>query len=261
MSNDEIWPVPPTYPFLAENEVHVWKVELDKLANKSASFQLLLIDTEIERAGRFFFEKHRQYWIGAHAILRIILGHYLNVEPTSLRFTTNDYGKPSIIHPPAGKRLRFNLSHSGDLALYAFAYDKEVGVDVEQRRSDIEYEDLAAHYFSSYECATLRSLPLEVQEEAFFSCWSRKEAYIKARGKGLSLALDQFDVSLSPQEPARLLGCREEPEAVEHWSLRAIFPAAGYAGALVAEGFDWQLRCWQWQDELLQKVLILPEKH
>lgn len=261
MSNDEIWSAPSTYPRLGENEVHVWKVALEQQASKSTFFRRLLIDTELERVGRFFFEKDRQYWIAAHAILRLLLGHYLDADPVSLRFTTNTYGKPSLIQPSQSQHLHFNLSHSGNLALYALAYNREVGVDVEQRRSDIDYENLAAHYFSSHECATLRSLPLEIQEEAFFLCWSRKEAYIKARGKGLSLALDQFDVTLAPHEPARLLSCRGEPQAVERWSLRALTPQSGYAGALVAEGLDWQVSHWQWQDKLLPREPIPPETH
>ncbi len=118
-------------------------------------------------------------------------------------------------------------------------------------RANIEHTELATHYFSAQECASLRALPLEQQEEAFFLCWSRKEAYIKARGMGLSLGLDQFDVSLTPGEPARLLGSREEPRIAECWSLRALWPGSGYAGAVVAERTDWQLRCWQWREALV----------
>jgi 4'-phosphopantetheinyl transferase len=216
-------------------------------ASAIAHLQHILVPEELERASRFYFEKDRRNWIAAHALLRSILGQYLECDPRSLRFTTNSYGKPSLVSLAAGKQLHFNLSHSGDLALFAFAYEGEVGVDVEQMRAGIDYKELATRFFSAHERTALEALAADLQHEAFYLCWSRKEAYIKARGKGVSLPLDQFDVSLVPGEPARLLGSREEPGAVERWSLYALSPGSGYAGALAVEGSGWQLRCWQWQ--------------
>lgn len=246
MGNDEqIWPTAPGHLFLAENEVHVWKVALDVPASDLEHFQALLSGEEAQRAARFYFARDRHHWSVARASLRRLLGRYLNVAPQDFCFTNNAYGKPSITYPTEGQRLHFNLSHSGDLALYAFAYDREVGVDVERIRANMDYKELATRYFSASECAALGALPENLQQEAFFLCWSRKEAYIKARGLGLSLPLDQFDVSLIPGEPARLLGSREEPRATERWSLQALWPATGYAGAVVAERSGWQLCCWQ----------------
>jgi 4'-phosphopantetheinyl transferase len=248
---DQLWPDALERISLAENEVHVWKTSLDLPLRSVEHLRTLLIDEEASRAARFYFERDRKRWIVAHAVLRRLLGSYLAVSPQTPRFTTGEYGKPALSFPQEGRRLRFNLSHSGDLALYAFAYEREVGVDVEQMRANVECAELATHYFSPRECASLRALPAEQQEEAFFLCWSRKEAYIKARGMGLSLGLDQFDVSLIPGEPARLLGSREEPCIAERWSLQALWPGAGYAGAVVAERTDWQLRCWQWREALV----------
>jgi 4'-phosphopantetheinyl transferase len=247
MNHEQPWCASPEDWQLAENEVHVWRASLEVPASSVEHLQRLLVDGEIERARRFYFEKDRRHWIVAHAVLRTLLGRYLRVEPRTLVFATNEYGKPSIASPLAERRLHFNLSHSGDLALYAFAYDKELGIDVERMRVGIDYMDLATRYFSVYERTALRALPADRQEEAFFLCWSRKEAYIKARGKGVSLPLDQFDVSLAPDEPAILLGSREEPQATERWSLHALFPGERYAGALVTEGSGWQICCWQWQ--------------
>lgn len=246
-SADQPWRIPPADVRLVENEIHVWRVLLEIPTSEVECLQEILVDEEIERARKFYFEKDRRHWIIAHAVLRVLLGRYLNIHPRSLRFLTNDYGKPSIAHPLAGTRLHFNLSHSGDLALYAFAYDRHIGVDVEYMRPGIEYRELATHHFSSCECAALSTLPADAQEQAFFLCWSRKEAYIKARGKGLSLPLDQFDVSLAPDQPAALLDSREEPHATECWSLHALAPGTQYAGALVVEGFGWKLCCWQWR--------------
>ncbi len=244
---DQQWMLPPVDLRLMEDEVHVWRVLLERPISEVECLQQVLVPEEIERARRFYFEKDRRHWTVAHAALRMLLGQYLNINPHSLRFITNAYGKPSIAHPPAGMRLHFNLSHSSDLVLCAFAYDRHIGVDVEYMRPGIEYEELATHHFSAHECAALRTLPVDVQEQAFFLCWSRKEAYIKARGKGLSLPLDQFDVSLAPDQPAALLDSREEPYATERWSLHALTPGTQYAGALVVEGFGWRLSCWQWQ--------------
>lgn len=250
---EQSWNIPPTDLKLAENEVHVWRVSLEVPGHEIESLKKILVPEEIERANKFYFEKDRRHWTVAHAALRSMLGQYLNVNPRDILFTTNDYGKPSIVYPPAGTHLYFNLSHSGGLALYAFAYGRQVGVDVEYMRAGIEYNELATHSFSAQECAALYALPADVQEEAFFLCWSRKEAYIKARGKGLSLPLDQFDVSLAPDKPAALLASREEPHATEHWSLHALAPGNRYAGALVVEYFNWKLFCWQWDTKYLAK--------
>ena len=242
------WQRPPSPFSLGEQEVHVWRASLDLSPSSIEHLQSVLVDEEVERVRRLHFEKDRRHWIVARATLRLLLGQYLQVEPQKLRFTSNAYGKPALLVPETGLRLHFNISHSGHLALYAFAYDREVGIDIERIRAGIEYEELATSFFSASECAALHALPVERREEAFFLCWSRKEAYIKARGKGLSLPLDQFDVSLSPDEPAQLLASREDPRAVEQWSLHTLTPGEHYAGALVVEGFDWSLSCWQWED-------------
>ena len=170
MRHDDYWCVAPHPLLLAEHEVHVWRAPLEMPASDREHLQQVLVDEELERARRFHFEKDRRHWIVAHAILRSLLGQYLGSDPRSLRFTSNSYGKPLVAPPLAGKRLHFNLSHSGDLALYAFAYESEVGVDVEQMRAGIDYKELASRYFSVRECAALDALPAALQEEAFFRC-------------------------------------------------------------------------------------------
>ena len=244
----QLWNSAPEHSPLAIHEVHVWRAPLEVPLNVVNFLNCVLSPGECDQARRFYFEKDRQHWIVAHGVLRLLLGRYLEVEASELQFVINAYGKPFLAQPPHEARLHFNLSHSGELALYAFAYDREVGIDVEQMRVTLDYEEVASHYFSAYECTVLRALPISLREEAFFSCWTRKEAYIKARGKGLSLPLDQFDVSLTPWEPAALLTDRKDPPAPAHWSLCTLAPAVGYAGALAVEGSGWQLTCWQWQE-------------
>src|SRR5258708_850386 len=246
-NSDHPWNIPSDNLTLTENEVHVWRASLEAPLNTLYYLQHVHSPEEVERARQFYFEKDRRYWTVAHGVLRMLLAHYLDIDPREIRFVTDNYGKPSIVYPSLGTRLYFNLSHSDGLAVYAFTYDRHVGVDVEHMRANINCEELAKYHFSPYECAVLQRLPAVVREEAFFLCWSRKEAYIKARGKGLSIPLDQFDVSLTPGEPAALIASREDPQATTCWSLHALAPGTGYAGALVVEGTSCRLSCWQWQ--------------
>jgi 4'-phosphopantetheinyl transferase len=123
-----------------------------------------------------------------------------------------------------------------------------VGIDLERIRLDLAVAEIAERFFSRREVAMLRALSTDVQQQAFFRCWTRKEAYIKARGEGLSLPLDQFDVSLAPGEPAAVLGTQPDPSEASRWSLQELTPAPGYAAALAVKGHSWRLTCWQWPD-------------
>lgn len=233
-------------PTLAGDEVHVWCVFLDRATPHITSLQQILSADECERAERFYFPKDREHFISARGLLRAILGGYLEVDPGRLRFCYSPYGKPALDRAWGGDTLRFNVSHSDRLALYAVTCNRELGVDVERIRPDFAGEEIAERFFSPNERAALRRLHPDVRCDAFFNCWTRKEAYIKARGEGLSLPLDQFDVSLTPGEPAALLNTRGDPADTSRWSLREIAPAPGYAAALCVEGSGWQLKCWHW---------------
>lgn len=245
----DLWAAPPQQITLLENEVHAWKAPLVASEDEYRAFQQVLPPTEQERARRFYFEKDRRRWIIAHGILRLLLARYLHTAPQEPQFITNEYGKPTLAPPLAKSGLQFNLSHSAKMALYAFTYRRQIGIDLEYMRRDIEWDLLARSHFSASEYATLQTLPTQLQTEAFFLCWSRKESYIKAKGKGLSIPLAQFDVSLAPGAPAKLLGSREEEGATEHWSMHALVPATDYAGALTVEGTGWSLRCWEWNSQ------------
>lgn len=171
------------------------------------------------------------------------------MEPGRLNFCYGSHGKPALAEGSGEDALRFNVSHSHGLALFALTRDREVGVDLEYVRSDLELEEIAARFFSPQEAATLRSLPAEMRTEAFFAGWTRKEAYIKARGEGLSLALDGFSVSLVPGEPAMLLNTRGDPSEAARWTLRELKSGPGYAAALAAKGHGWRLVCRHWPEE------------
>jgi 4'-phosphopantetheinyl transferase len=237
------WRFTPASPALAPNRVDVWYIHLEDAAQPVSTLAALLDADERERAARFHFDVHRRYFIVAHGMLRLILAHYLHCPPDTIRCQTNAAGKPALA---AGGELRFNLSHSGDLALVAVAAGREVGVDVEFMRPLEDIKRLVARTFSPCEAAAWGHLPESQQREGFFNCWTRKEAFIKALGQGLLYPLDQFDVSLEPGEPARLLRVGGNPQEAKRWSLRALEAGAHYAAALAVEGGDWSFTSWQW---------------
>ena len=241
---------PGAVPALGPADVHVWKTALDVAPPAVARLSRSLSQDERGRAERFHFERDRVRFTVARGALRALLGRYLGVAPAALRFDYGAHGKPALAAPvagPSGWDLRFNVSHSAGVALYAVARGREVGVDVEGHRADFATAEIAERFFSPAERRALAALPPERRCEAFFACWARKEAYIKARGLGLSLALDGFDVSLVPGEPAALLATRDDPLERDRWSLRALDPGPGLAGAVVGERRDWTLACWEWE--------------
>jgi 4'-phosphopantetheinyl transferase len=245
-----LWSCPPATIVLGSDEVHVWRASLDEPASQIDSFLHTLAADERARAERFYFQRDRERFITAHGVLRAILGLYLNRAPECLAFRYGSHGKPALAWEHAGDTLRFNMSHSNGVSLYAITRGREIGVDLELIRCDLEVEQIAERFFSHLETVTLRALPTNVQKYAFFLGWTRKEAYIKARGQGLSLPLDQFDVSLIPGEPAALLSTQPDSAEALRWSLKELSLASGYAAALAVEGRGWSLSCWQWPGPL-----------
>jgi 4'-phosphopantetheinyl transferase len=233
---------------LPDDEVHVWRVRLTCQALRVEELTRFLAEDERDRAKRFHFDRDRNRFIIAHSALRIILGKYLNSDPARIRFNYSAYGKPELAEEFQASGIEFNLSHSHDLALIAVTRHRQIGIDLELIRPGFANEKIAEHFFSPQEVHSLRALERDKQDEAFFNCWTRKEAYIKARGEGLSIPLDEFDVSLAPGEPAALLKIRGSPEEVDRWTLCELTPARGFAGAMVVEGHHWRVKCWELPD-------------
>jgi 4'-phosphopantetheinyl transferase len=226
-------------PPLNADEVHLWCANLDDHAPES--FRSLLAEDEISRADRFHFTKDRNHYIVARGLLRKLLASYLKVGAEELRFAYAEKGKPFLTENQHGL-INFNLAHSHELAVYAFSAERELGVDLEFIRKDFGGEKIAERFFSPREIDVLRTVPVDLKNEAFFNCWTRKEAYIKARGEGLSMPLDQFDVSLAPGEAAALLRNHKEPGETVRWSMQSVEMPDGYVAALVAEGHNWRLK-------------------
>jgi 4'-phosphopantetheinyl transferase len=247
MPNVRNWRLPSFQWSIAGDEVHVWRASLSVLdADQFAALQQTLTEDEAERASHFLFQGDRERFVVARGILRTLLGRYLGRDPRTLRFAYGAHGKPFLGDAPDQPSLTFNLSHAGEVALFAVACRRELGVDIEYVRDDINCEQISEAFFSPHEQATLRALPRAQQVQAFFDAWTRKEAYIKARGKGLTLALNDFDVSLVPGQSALLLNTRDDPKQAERWTLQQLWPYPGYAATLAAEGSGWQLVCLQW---------------
>lgn len=224
---------------LAPGRVDLWWVRLSVLQGAMARWWATLSPDERERAGRYRFERDRAQFVAARGALRALLTGYVGEPAGQIALAAGAYGKPCA---PAWPRLRFNLSHAGDRAVYAVALDREVGVDIEELRPELAGRAIAAQFFSAHELRELDRLPSAAWAEGFFTCWTRKEAYIKARGLGLSLDLAQFDVSLAPGEAAALLATRDNPAEAGRWSLHALDAGPGYIAALAAEGSISELR-------------------
>jgi 4'-phosphopantetheinyl transferase len=231
---------------LQSDEVHVWRVSLEVDAAEVKSLAPVLSDDERARAARFRFHKDRDNFTVARGMLRVLLGRYLDQEPSRLEFSYGPHGRPTLRHHNVVNEFCFNVSHSRGLALYGFTRNRQIGIDVEWIRSEMASEQIAERFFAPQEVATLRALASDIQLEAFFNCWTRKEAFIKAGGEGLSLPLDRFAVSLTPGNPAKILSIEGNAETAALWSLTEIRPGTGYVAALAVKGRGWRLKCWQW---------------
>lgn len=241
----DYWPFPPKSLSFSKNYVHVWSIRLDHPVEIILKLRQLLSSDEQQRADRFYFEKDRNRFTVARATLRTLLGKALEKDPKEIVFNYEKKGKPFL----ESSSLRFNLSHSQDLALCAITYEKNLGVDIEYMRLMKDAEQIASRFFSPRESALFCSLPKEAQQLAFFRCWTRKEAYIKAIGDGLSYGLDNFDVTFTPDKEVKLLKVLSEPEEVRRWLLKELVPASDFIGAVMVEGSDWELCCWQYKIE------------
>jgi 4'-phosphopantetheinyl transferase len=212
---------------LPESAVHVWAASLDVGAARRRALARYLSRGEVDRALRLRSDVERTRFVVARGILRELVARYLSVEPCCVRFRYGAYGKPSLAEGP----LAINLSRTEDRALFAFARGREIGVDIERVRPDFPCERVAAAFFSAAEVPALRAFPCEERPEAFFRCWTRKEAYLKARGDGLTVDLASFDVSLD--ECPVLLRVPDEPG---RFALYDLDGPPGHAVALAADG-------------------------
>ncbi|UCF04464.1 MAG: 4'-phosphopantetheinyl transferase superfamily protein [bacterium] len=238
------WDKPPEELTLPADEVHIWRVSLDVASDSLSVLKGTLSGDELRRAGRFFFERDRLHFIAARGVLRSIIGFYLDTDPKVVRFAVAPDGKPQLDERFDIHDVRFNLSHSRGLALYAFTLGREIGVDLERIRKDFDWQPIADRFFTPGEKEKLESMSEAKGYKAFFSCWTLKEAYMKARGKGLALPPNRFEVTVEPTEPPALVTDLDDPEAASRWILHRIDPHRCYAAGLAVERNTYRFRYW-----------------
>ena len=224
--------------------VHIWAAHLEVAPEALTQFEATLAPGERERASRFVFALHRNRFIAGRGMLRRLLAGYGGTQPDSLEFTYGPQGKPALSGSAAG--LQFNVAHSGDLVLVAVTRSGVVGVDVEEVRTLADCEELVARFFSADECSKFRGLPAEEKPAAFFNLWTRKEAWLKATGEGITHLLNQVEVSFLPSEPARLIRLPIKHRNTNSWSLYELAPKPGFAAALAIASDAPTIHCWRY---------------
>lgn len=240
------WISPPRELHLSPDTIDVWRASLGVSAEEEAALGRFLSEDERERARQIQVVEKRREFIVARGILRDILGRYLRQDPSTLKIGRGSKGKPFLLRGEATPDLRFNLSHSRELSLYAVSLAHNVGIDVEQVRSEWAGDDVARRFFSEKEIQSLSRLPVERRLAGFFRCWTSKEAFVKARGDGLGYPLDTFEVEVTPDAPAALISARGHPDEPSRWILQALDVGVGHASVCAVEGVPSEWRLWVW---------------
>ncbi|HXI23056.1 MAG TPA: 4'-phosphopantetheinyl transferase superfamily protein [Pyrinomonadaceae bacterium] len=242
----ELWHPAPEHPVIDHEAVHVWRADLNQEWELVRRLWTGLAPYEQKKANRFYLKSDRIHFIVARGALRDILSHYLDISPRNIEFSYGPFGKPDLLDRSAGNHLRFNVSHSNGIAVYAIARNREIGVDLELIREEAASLDIADRFFSPLEVLALREIPRELQSVAFFNCWTHKEAYVKARGEGIPYGLGRFTVSLAPGEPVAFRSSEERPEDMGNWLLMELPVVQGYASALVVRRPVSGVNFWRW---------------
>jgi 4'-phosphopantetheinyl transferase len=242
MPNPTEWFAAPKILTLTPGDLHVWRAWCEGDADLLEHCLTTLSADEVERADRFRIETACRDFIVTRAILRELLGRYLNLRRDEITLRYGLQGKPAITGKGEKSTIRFNVSHSHGLALLTFAYQGEVGVDVEWVKPEYPGKEIAERFFSAQEVAELSKLPPSLSREGFFKCWTRKEAYVKARGGGLQIPLRSFSVCVQDNEQQQLTDEEGKP-----WSVYPFAPDTEFQGAVAAAGSGWRIRHWNWR--------------
>ena len=241
------WSNPSGEQYLDHAKVHLWLATIQNDPSSTAGMLALLPGDEQSRAAGYKHERARLRFITARGLLRTVLARFTGLSPGALVFRYSSKGKPFLSGPRDGDAIHFNIAHSGELVLCGITIGRRIGVDIETTTNRHDLMKIAHRYFAPAEVTELESLPLEQRIPGFFCCWTRKEAYLKAIGEGISYGLDRFEVSADPDKPARLIRDRQNPEEAVRWRLEDVDAGSAYRSAIAVEGDGWNLRTWKWQ--------------
>ena len=230
---------------LSDNDVHIWRLELEHSDLCAVKFASILSEKERARAASLIFRRNRNRFTVCRGVLRTILGTYLNAEPGQLEFFYGPYGKPYLAKTFSKGAVQFSLAHSHELALYAFTRGSKVGVDLERIRNIPDVDKMAARFLSSQDNAIFGRLPNSQRLKAFSIFWTRKEAYCKAIGIGLAQLYDGVGMPPISEEPAQAFNIEENAREACRWSIMSFAPAPKYTAALAVEGQDLDLHYFQ----------------
>jgi 4'-phosphopantetheinyl transferase len=239
------WGIAPGQPCLSEDEIHVWASCLDVAPTISAVFAVSLSEGERMRAKKFRFRQHQNFFIAGRGLLRAIMSYYLQVEPARVEFKYNLQGKPDLTRPFDSSGIHFNLAHSEDLALFAVTRIGPVGIDVERIRVNEDARELMNWFCSPRERELFDNLAAQEKQLAFFNLWTRKEAFLKATGEGITQLLNQVEVAFRPGEPARFIAVSGDSERAYRWSVHDLSPAPDFVAAVAIQAKNVRLRCWK----------------
>ncbi len=235
---------------LASDALYVWCIRLDQSEAVVRTLEAHLCADEARRASRYRRDLDRTRYIVAHGALRELLAGYTRQTPRDISFGTTAKGKPFLVDDRGEQPFQFSLSHSGEWAVVGLALSVELGIDIEQIDPDVKAEAVAQRFFSRSESEALRNVPPEQRTIAFFSTWTRKEAYVKARGVGITDRLSSFSVSVDPERIPILLADSMDPHGPRHWRIYDLDVAAGYAAAIAAHGATHTIRMMHWTSSL-----------
>ena len=230
---------------LGESDVDLWKVSLDMPRNQIDELYYTLSGVEQRKADYFRFAEQRSSYIISYGILRKVLGAYLKMNPVELNFNYGKNGKPVLAGVPSDEMIHFNMSSSRNLTVIAISRYYEIGIDIEYIGDIPEIDRTANQFFSKAEADVFHALPVYEKTKAFYNCWTRKQAFLKAIGNGSLYPLKTFDVTLAPHEPAQLLRVKGKPQEASRWSIQAIMPETNYTGAIAVRNFNFQLKIYE----------------
>jgi 4'-phosphopantetheinyl transferase len=228
------WSVGPSSPDLSSDRVDVWRVPLDEPSSTVSTSSVLSSD-EFNRAQRFHFEKDRLHFVRCRSALRFLLSRYLGIAAGDLRFEYRPGGKPELAAQQNPLQLRFNVSHSAQLALIAVSAVRRLGIDLEEERADVDIAALSDRFFSTREREGLRALPDRLRMAGFFACWTRKESFLKATGDGLGFPLADFSVTTHPELDPALEEIRGDIQVRKQWFLADLRVEGGYRATVAVE--------------------------